>query len=290
MKSDLVVSSEWKDYRLIDSGNGARLEQWGDFRLIRPDPCAVWIKSGDTLWEKPDAVYTRGQKKSGEWKYYKKLPESWNITYKKMTFKVRPTGFKHTGLFPEQAANWDWIYKITQERKIGETLNLFGYSGAASISAALAGSNVCHVDASKGAVRWCGENMRLSKADNGTIRLIIDDCMKFIRREERRNRKYEAIIMDPPAFGRGASGEVWKLEKDLWDLLSVCKNILSDNRKYVLINSYTTGLSPLSVYNIACDCFGNMASGGSIICGEIGLPFRKNRRVMPCGTYCRILF
>lgn len=291
MNSDVVISNEWKDFQLIDSGYGVKLERWGKYILLRPDPQAVWAKSNDNLWNRADAVYNRSSKGGGEWKYYKELPESWTLSYKDMVLRVRPTGFKHTGLFPEQSANWDWVRNIIKERKVENILNLFGYTGAATVAAALEGAKVCHVDASKGAVSWCKDNMQLSKVKDGLVRLIVDDCMKFIQREERRNKSYDAIIMDPPSFGRGASGEVWKLEKDFWDLLSSCKKILSSNPKFILINSYTSGLSPLSVYNIATDCFGSLLSkSGSILCGEIGLPFRKNTRVMPCGTYCRILF
>lgn len=291
MKSELAVSYGWKDFELIDSGWGNRLERWGSYVLIRPDPQAVWAKSENPLWDAADAVYSRSDSGGGSWKCYTELPESWNLQYKNMTFKVRPTGFKHTGLFPEQADNWDFITSETKKRNTLSTLNLFGYTGAASIAAALAGSSVCHVDASKGAVNWCKENAHLSKVSEDKIRLIVDDCMKFIQREKRRNKTYDAIIMDPPAFGRGVKGEVWKLQKDLWELFEACKDILSDNKSYILINSYTSGLSPLALYNIASDSFGNLIKGsGSLVCGEIGLPFNNKVRVMPCGIYCRIIF
>lgn len=292
LKSELVISDKWKDFQLIDSGNGVKLEKWNKYLLLRPDPQAVWAKSDDKQWSKADAVYTRSSNGGGQWKFYNmSIPASWNVTYNNMVLKVRPTGFKHTGLFPEQAANWDWIADIIKEKKAANVINLFGYTGAATVSAALAGANVCHVDASKGSVSWCKENMQLSKVPDGKVRLIIEDCMKYIQREERRNKKYDGIIMDPPSFGRGASGEVWKLEKDLWDLLIACKKILSDNPKFILINSYTSGLSPISIYNISMDSFGCLLNEkSSLLCGEIGLPFRKNKRVMPCGTYCRIIF
>lgn len=292
MNSELVISDSWKDFQIIDSGNGVKLEKWGKYLLLRPDPQAVWAKSNDKLWSRTDAVYVRSSKGGGEWTFYNKnIPESWNIAYNQMIFKVRPTGFKHTGLFPEQAANWDWISKTIKETKAENVINLFGYTGAATIAAALAGANVCHVDASKGTVNWCKENMHLSKVPDGKVRLIVDDCMKFIQREERRNKKYDGIIMDPPSFGRGAAGEVWKLEKDLWELFTSVKKILSNNPKFILINSYTSGLSPLAIYNITTDCFGDLLNkNSSLVCGEIGLPFRKNKRVMPCGIYCRIKF
>lgn len=291
MDSELIISNKWKDFQLIDSGDGVKLEKWGNYILLRPDPQAVWVKSSDKMWNRADAVYMRSTKGGGEWKFHKKLPESWTLSYNDMVLKVKPTGFKHTGIFPEQAANWDWIRETVKNRSAENVLNLFGYTGGATVAAALEGAKVCHVDASKGAVSWCKENAELSKVKDGLVRLIVDDCMKFISREERRGKKYDAVIMDPPSFGRGTSGEVWKIEKDLWDLLSACKKILSDNPKFILINSYTSGLSPLSMYNIATDCFGNMLSkSGSITFGEIGLPFRKNTRIMPCGTYCRILF
>ena len=291
MESKLIVSDKWKDFQIIDSGDGQKLEKWDKFILLRPEPQAVWAKSDDKLWSRADAVYTRSSKGGGQWNYYKSIPESWNITYGNMVLKVHPTGFKHTGLFPEQAANWDWITNTIKEKKANNIINLFGYTGAATVASALAGANVCHVDASKGTVNWCKENLQLSEVEPNKVRLIVDDCMKFIQREERRNKKYDGIIMDPPSFGRGASGEVWKLEKNLWDLLLSCKNILSENPKFILINSYTSGLSPLAVYNITMDCFGGMFNKNSLIeCGEIWLPFRKNRRVLPCGTYCRIVF
>ncbi|MBQ3033859.1 MAG: class I SAM-dependent methyltransferase [Deferribacterales bacterium] len=290
MKSELAISNSWKEFSLIDSGWGVRLEKWGEYTLVRPDPQAVWAKSSEPLWNKPDAVYHRSSSGGGEWKYHKELPESWIISYKNMKFKVRPTGFKHTGIFPEQAANWDWISKITRERKVSKTLNLFGYTGAATIASALSGSSVCHVDASKGAVNWCKENSHLSSVPDGKIRLIVDDCLKFVQREERRGKKYDGIIMDPPAFGRGAGGEVWKLQNSLWELFNACKSILSEKPSYILINSYTSGLSPLALHNIASDCFGSLIRNGSLTCGEIGLPFRKGKYIMPCGIFCRILF
>ncbi len=291
MKSELVISNGWQDFELIDSGNGVRLERWKDYKLLRPDPNAVWARREGSHQIEIDAFYKRSSSGGGEWQYYQDLPESWYMSYKNMNFKVRPTGFKHTGLFPEQAANWDFISETTKSLGVKNTLNLFGYTGAASIAAALAGSNVCHVDASKGAVNWCKENANLSKVPEDKIRLIVDDCMKFIKREARREKEYDAIIMDPPSFGRGANGEVWKLQEGLWELFQSCKDILSKKPKYVLINSYTAGLSPLALYNIAQDCFGDMISEtGSLSCGEIGLPFRDNERVMPCGIYCRIIF
>lgn len=293
MKSELIISDKWKDFKLVDSGNGMKLEQWGKYLFLRPDPQAVWTKNDDEkLWLNADGIYTRSSSGGGQWKFYNKsVPESWNVNYNDMTFKVHPTGFKHMGLFPEQAANWDWIANTIKEKKSKNIINLFGYTGAATVAAALAGAKVCHVDASKGSVNWCKENIGLSKVPDGMIRLIVDDCMKFIQREERRNKKYDSIIMDPPSFGRGASGEVWKLEKDLWDLVVACKKILSDSPKFILINSYTAGLSPLSIYNVSMDCFGNLLhKGSSLLCGEIGLPFRKNKRIMPCGVYCRIVF
>lgn len=292
MESQLIISDKWKDFQLIDSGNGMRLEKWDKYILVRPDPQAVWAKSDDKLWSRADAVYSRSSKGGGSWEFKKNnIPDSWNITYNNMILKVKPTGFKHTGLFPEQAANWEWIDNTVREKQVNNVINLFGYTGAATVAAALAGANVCHVDASKGTVNWCSENLKLSNVDKNKVRLIVDDCMKFIQREHRRGKKYDGIIMDPPSFGRGAAGEVWKLEKDLWELLVSCKNILSENPKFLLINSYTSGLSPLAVYNITMDCFGNMLQKDSkLSCGEIGLPFRKRRRVMPCGTYCRILF
>ncbi len=293
MKFQLLISDKWKDFQLIDSGQGEKLEKWGKYSLIRPDPQAIWDKSNNKLWQKVDATYTRSSSGGGKWQVYNKnMLDSWNIKYNNMTLKDRPTGVKHTGLFPEQASNWDWVSYIIKEKKVSNIINLFGYTGAVTVASALAGANVCHVDSSKGSVSWCKENLTLSKAPENKVRLIVDDCMKFIKRENRRDKKYDGIIMDPPSFGRGATGEVWKLEKNLWDLLINCKSILSNDPKFILINSYTSGLSPLAIYNISIDCFGDLLknNNSSIICGEIGLPFRNNKRVMPCGIYCRIVF
>ncbi|MDR2883839.1 MAG: class I SAM-dependent methyltransferase [Deferribacteraceae bacterium] len=277
----LFISNDWQDYELLDAGDGNRLERWGKTILIRPDPQALWTKSNHPAWRTFDAIYHRSSSGGGEWEYKRKLPAEWLINYKDLTFKVHPTGFKHTGLFPEQAFNWDRVMNAVKaaNRPI-QLLNLFGYTGAASVAAAKAGAKVCHVDSAKGMLTWCRENAELSGVKENSIRLIPDDCLKFTEREYRRNSRYDAIIMDPPSFGRGAKGEVWKLEDSFWELLVACKAILSDNPLFMLINSYTAGISSIVAANM-------VASLGlpikTIDYGELALPFRDGEMVLPCG-------
>lgn len=283
-----LLSSEWKDYELLDAGDGMKLERWGDFVLSRPDPQIIWPRIGPE-WTRWDAWYHRSNKGGGRWDYRKKLPESWTVKYRHLTFKISPTGFKHTGLFPEQAANWDWCgERIRSAKSKGRevsVLNLFGYTGAATVAAAAAGASVCHVDSAKGMVEWCKENARLSGLAQAPIRYIVEDCHAFVRRELRRGRKYDAIIMDPPSYGHGTDGEVWKLETNLWPLLADCQKLMSDEPLFFLVNAYTTGLSPTSLANVLSRLFAD--HGGTTATGEIGLPITAGQMVLPCGIYGR---
>jgi 23S rRNA (cytosine1962-C5)-methyltransferase len=275
----LFISDQWEDYELMDAGDGRRLERWGKYILDRPDPQALWPMLNPSLWKQADAVYTRSAKGGGGWDFRRRLPEEWLIRYKNLTFKVRPTGFKHTGLFPEQAYNWDKAMEmIAGAGRPVRLLNLFGYTGAASVAAAVAGAEVCHVDSSKGMLNWCRENAELSGVPNGRIRLIPEDCIKFVQRELKRGSRYDAIIMDPPSFGRGTKGEVWKLEDDLLPLLSATLQILTDKPLFFLINSYTAGISPLVSANMLASL---SKDRGEISFGELALPFQKN--LLPCG-------
>ncbi len=278
--AELFVSDKWKDYELLDCGGHKRLERWGKVVLIRPDPQALWPAGSHPAWKKADAVYHRSSSGGGEWEYIKNMPEDWVVRYGELAFKVRPTGFKHTGLFPEQAYNWDRIRNILKGHSGAKVLNLFGYTGAATVAAAQSGAQVCHVDSSRGMLGWCKENAALSGVDEGRIRLIPEDCLKFVEREERRGNRYEGIIMDPPSFGRGAKGEVWKLEDDFWKLLLVCVKLLSGRPKFLLINSYTAGISPL----VAANMVRSLSLPGHVLSyGELALPFRRGEMLLPCG-------
>ena len=284
------LSNEWKDYECLDAGNGEKLERWGDVILRRPDPQAIWtVDTYDQSWKKVDGHYFRSRKGGGEWKFYKKLPDHWTISYKELTFKVSPTNFKHTGLFPEQATNWDYMMaKIRKVNRPIKVLNLFAYTGGATIACSAAGAEeVVHVDASKGMVSWAKENRDLSHLENHKIRFIVDDCLKFVAREERRGRKYDAIIMDPPSYGRGPNGEVWKFEDNIYKLIEACTKILSDEPLFFLINSYTTGISSTVLENILKTTLLPLYPNGKIEAGEVGLPITKNNLVLPCGIYGR---
>lgn len=277
-------SKDWKDYECISAGNGEKLERWGKYILRRPDPQAMWINNND--W-KYDAYYHRSNKGGGYWEFNKKLKEEWIISYKNLNFKVSPTNFKHTGLFPEQAFNWDFsMEKILKANRKIKVLNLFAYTGGATMAAASKGADVVHVDASKGMVAWAKENAKLCNLENANIRYIIDDCLKFVEREARRGNKYDAIIMDPPSYGRGPNGELWKFENNLDILIKACLNILSDNPLFFLINSYTTGISATVLYNILKTSL-EPIYGGKITSGEIGLPITQNNLILPCGIYGR---
>lgn len=284
------LSNEWKDYECLDAGNGEKLERWGNVYLRRPDPQAMWtVDTYDEAWKRVDGHYFRSNKGGGEWKFYKKLPEYWTVNYKGLTFKVSPTNFKHTGLFPEQATNWDFMMdKIKKTDRPVRVLNLFAYTGGATMACSLAGaSEVVHVDASKGMISWAKENMNLSNLQDNVIRFIVDDCLKFVEREARRGRKYDAIVMDPPSYGRGPNGEVWKFEDNLYKLIEACVKILSDEPIFFLINSYTTGISSTVLSNILKTTLLPLYPNGHIDAGEVGLPITKNDLVLPCGIYGR---
>ncbi len=285
----LLLANDWQDYQLLDAGDGMKCERWGEFTLVRPDPQIIWPRRNGKVWSGWDAFYHRSEKGGGRWEFRRTLPESWTVRYKKLVFQIRPTSFKHTGLFPEQAVNWDWCSaKISEAREQGRevsVLNLFGYTGAASVAAAAAGAQVCHVDAAKGMVDWCGVNAEVSGLRRDSIRYIVDDCVKFVRREVKRGRRYDALIMDPPSYGRGASGELWKLETHLWPLLKECRDVLSESPLFFLINAYTTGLSPSVLANLLSELMHD--HGGTVITGEVGLPIQADGKVLPCGIYGR---
>lgn len=284
----MIISSDWIDYKCIASGNGEKIEKWGTYILRRPDPQIIWDKSNNNIWNKWDGFYHRSCKGGGTWEFRRKLPDHWIIKYKDLSFKVSPTNFKHTGLFPEQATNWDFMMdKIRNAKRPIKVLNLFGYTGGATVACSKAGAElVVHVDAAKGMVEWAKENAQLSGVKNNYIRFLVDDCLKFVEREIRRGNKYDAIVMDPPSYGRGPSGEVWKLEKNLEELVSRCVLLLSDNPLFFLVNAYTTGVSSTVLYNILKLTVGK-SYGGVIDAGEIGLPISKNDLVLPCGIYGR---
>ena len=279
------AQNKWQDYKLLDATDGYRLESWGGVILVRPDPQIVWkFEKKSPMWEKAHAVYHRSSKGGGEWEYRKKFPAEWNIKYDNMTFKVTPTGFKHTGIFPEQATNWDEYAKmIAKENRELNILNLFGYTGGATLACAAAGAKVCHVDASKGVVAWGRENQQLSGLGDKPIRWIVDDCIKFVQREIRRGNKYDGIIMDPPSYGRGPNGEVWKLEDNIFQLLDLCSQILSDDPLFVAVNSYTTGVSP-SVMEYMLEVMMRDKYKGTVSAQEIGLTVQSTGMALPCGS------
>ena len=282
------VANEWKDYEILDMANGEKLERWNNIVLVRPDPQIIWKnKTFPEKWNKANAVYKRSNKGGGGWNYKTKLPESWQIKYKDLTFNIKPMGFKHTGLFPEQAVNWDWmINKIKNAKRPIKVLNLFAYTGGATVACLYAGASVCHVDSSKGMVAWAKENVTSSKLQDKPVRYIVDDVVKFVQREIRRGNKYDAIIMDPPSYGRGANGEVWQFENNIYDLVKLCTNVLSDNPLFFLINSYTTGISSKVLENIL-NLTVNKEHNGKVSSGEIGLPMENSKLVLPCGIYGR---
>ncbi|MDO4543660.1 MAG: class I SAM-dependent methyltransferase [Clostridia bacterium] len=276
----MFLSNEWKDYEILDAGNGDKLERWGSFTLLRPDPQAVW-----TMEKSPcDAVYLRSKSGGGHWEFARPLPESWQIKYKDLSFIVRPTGFKHTGLFPEQATNWDWMRsRIREHGAPVKVLNLFAYTGGATCAALREGAEVCHVDAAKGIVAWAKDNVAACKLSDRPVRYIVDDCVKFVKREIRRNNRYDAIIMDPPSYGRGPTGEMWKIEDDLFSLVSDCAKLLSDKPCFFLLNSYTTGLAPSVLKNVLSLALPE----GDCISDEVGLPIRRGGLCLPCGASAR---
>ena len=248
----MLIADNWKDYTLIDASDGTKLEKWGDIYLSRPDPQAIWSqKTEKTMWQNAHAVYHRSKSGGGKWEYKKKIPESWQINYRELVFNVKPMGFKHTGIFPEQAVNWDFIIdKISNANREIKVLNLFAYTGGATVASAYAGAKTVHVDASKGMVNWAKENAASSGLKDAPIRYIVDDCVKFVEREIRRGNKYDAIIMDPPTYGRGPKGELWRFEDELFSLVKKCNELLSDNPLFFIVNSYTSGISHIVVSNV----------------------------------------
>ncbi len=279
----MKIATDWKDYELLEMKNGMKKERWGMYTLVRPDPQIIW--NDDTKFSCYDAIYHRSNKGGGHWEYKTKLKDNWQVKYKNLTFNIKPMGFKHTGLFPEQAVNWDYmIDKIKRANREIKVLNLFAYTGGATVACLSAGASVCHVDSSKGMVSWAKENVISSNLGDAKVRYIVDDVVKFVEREIRRGNKYDAIVMDPPSYGRGANGEVWDIEKDLFNLVTLCTKVLSDKPLFFLINSYTTGLSSVVLETIL-----KMAikENGTITGGEIGLPLKNSDIVLPCGIYGR---
>lgn len=278
------TSDKWKDYELLDCGGGEKLERWGQYTLVRPDPQAIWnTERTHRGWQKPDARYARSSTGGGQWDI-KHIPERWTVKYGSLTFNIKPMNFKHTGLFPEQAANWDFAaQQIKSAGRPVRVLNLFAYTGGATVACAAAGAEVCHVDAAKGMVAWARENAKTSGLEDAPIRWIIDDCAKFVEREIRRGKKYDAIIMDPPSYGRGPSGEIWKLEENLYPFVELVAGVLSDEPLFFIINSYTTGLAP-SVLTYILESIVTKKHGGHTESNELGLPVTVNGLALPCGA------
>lgn len=293
----MKVASNWKDYEILDMANGEKLERWNNIYLVRPDPQIIWNdKQFPEKWKIANARYSRSSTGGGHWDYKKKLPDSWQIKYKNLTFNIKPMGFKHTGIFPEQAVNWDWMMdKIQNEIKSSKrevkVLNLFAYTGGATVACLSAGASVCHVDSSRGMVSWAKENVVSSGLQDRPVRYIVDDVVKFVQREIRRGNKYDAIIMDPPSYGRGANGEVWKFEENLPMLIELCMQVLSDNPLFFLINSYTTGTSSMVLENLLKmnmrKKYGKKAQNGIFENGEVGLPMTNSDFILPCGIYSK---
>lgn len=281
----MLVADDWKDYELIAAGGGEKLERWGEYVLRRPDPQAIWPRTGDVgIWERADAHYHRSSSGGGSWEFKRKLPEKWTISYGKLSFYIQPTGFKHTGLFPEQAVNWKWMMDRIKNAGRGiRVLNLFAYTGGATIAVAGAGAEVCHVDAAKGMVARARENLILSGLGEKPVRFITDDVKKFVQREIRRGRLYDAVIMDPPSYGRGPAGELWKIEDELFELLELCTQVLSQTPLFFTVNSYTTGLSPAVVNNLLLLSVAK-SFGGETSADEIGLRATSSGLILPCGS------
>lgn len=288
------VANNWKDYEVIDTSSGEKLERWGDYYLVRPDPQVIWnTEKKNPKWRDFNGHYHRSNKGGGEWEF-RKLPDEWQIGYKSLTFALKPFAFKHTGIFPEQATNWDWFSNIIKDAIAKEpgkqikVLNMFAYTGGATLSAAAAGANVTHVDASKGMVGWAKENANLSGLADKPIRWLVDDCVKFVEREIRRGNKYDAIIMDPPSYGRGPKGEIWKIEESIYPFIELTTQILADKPLFFLINSYTTGLQP-AVLTYMMETAIVSKFGGKVEAGEIGLPVTDTGLVLPCGASGRYM-
>lgn len=280
------LANNWEDYKILDTCDGEKLEKWGDYIFVRPDPQVIWkIKHNEKEWKNANGRYIRSNKGGGNWDMKnKKLPDNWTISYKDLKFIVKPTGFKHTGLFPEQAANWDFIMdKISDANREIKVLNLFGYTGGATIAALSKGASVCHVDASKGIMNWCKDNVYANNFQDKKIRYIVDDAVKFVEREIRRNNKYDAIIMDPPSYGRGPNGEIWKLEDKIYDLVNLLTDVLSDTPLFFIVNSYTTGFAPTVLYNILSMTV-NKKFKGKVTAEELGIPVENSPYILPCGS------
>lgn len=284
----MKIASDWKDYKILDMADGQKVERWKDVILSRPDPQIVWKnRQNKEIYSKIDAIYHRSKSGGGSWEYKNKIKDRWTVKYKDLTFNIKLMGFKHTGLFPEQAVNWDYmIEKIKNSGRKINVLNLFAYTGGATVACAYAGADVVHVDSSKGMVAWAKENIISSHLEDKKVRFIVDDVIKFVKREIRRGNKYDVVIMDPPSFGRGANGEVWNIEDSLYELVSLCEEVLSDNPLFFLINSYTTGMSPVVLENILSLTI-NKKYKGKISSGEVGLPMENSKLVLPCGIYGR---
>lgn len=279
----MFLAQNWKDYAVLDTGDGEKLERWGDVILRRPDPQVIWPKADPALWRKADAWYHRSAAGGGEWEFLKKVPDSWHITYGELRFLVRPTGFKHTGLFPEQAANWDWMDGlIRKEQSEIKVLNLFAYTGGATLACANAGAHVTHVDAAKSMVAWAKENMACSGLGAQPARFLVDDALKFVLREQRRGNHYDGILMDPPSYGRGPDGQVWKLEDEVFSLVSECAKLLSDRPLFFLLNAYTTGLQPAVLGNLIEKTIVPRHQG-QLLTQELCLPVESGG-VLPCGA------
>ena len=280
------LANNWNDYQILDMANGEKLEKWNDIILVRPDPQIIWKeKTFPKKWKEANAEYIRSNTGGGQWKYNKKVPNAWQVKYKNLVFNIKPMGFKHTGLFPEQAVNWDWmIEKIRSAKRPIKVLNLFAYTGGATVACLSVGASVCHVDSSKGMVSWAKENVESSGLQDRKVRYLIDDVVKFVNREIRRGNKYDAIVMDPPSYGRGTNGEVWKFEENIYDLVELCSKVLSEDPLFFLINSYTTGISSMVLENILRI---NIHQQGVFSNGEIGIPMKGSNLVLPCGIYGR---
>ncbi len=279
----MIIADKWRDYELLDCSDGERLERWGKYILVRPDPQVLWNgRRAHPLWKSPDAIYTRSRSGGGSWNA-NKLPDEWNLSYGALNFAVKPMGFKHTGLFPEQAANWErFMPLLSGADRTVKVLNLFAYTGGATVAAASAGAEVCHVDAAKNMVSRAHENAELSKLNSAKIRYIVDDCVKFVEREARRGNTYDAVIMDPPSYGRGPSGEMWKLEENIGGLISKTAALLSDKPLFFLVSSYTAGLSPSAIaYMLGCELVPRF--GGKVTADELGLRVTQTGGVLPCG-------
>ncbi len=284
----MEIANKWKEYEIVDASNGEKLERWGNIILLRPDPQIIW-NNGNLMdkYNNIHARYIRSNKGGGHWENLKNTPSSWNINYKDLKFNIKQMGFKHTGLFPEQAINWDFMMnKIKNSNREIKVLNLFAYTGGATVACLKAGASVVHVDSSRGMVDWAKENVNSSNLGDRKVRYIVDDVLKFVKREIRRGNKYDAIVMDPPSYGRGANGEIWDIEKELFTLVELCMEILSDHPLFFIINSYTTGLSKEVFTNILKMTIGKKFEG-KIYSEEIGLPIKENNLVLPCGIYSR---